>query len=115
MSSISASSSSSAAVVESGPATPAPTRPEIASGAPPSASAAPPKAGESAENYRHVVIVLDPRTRVIECTAGIQWIIQNRRGDRWYGQSFCRTKEALLRLTGSSHPALTSLPDRFPE
>jgi hypothetical protein len=29
--------------------------------------------------------------------------------------SFCRTKEALLRLTGGNHPALTSLPDQFPE
>jgi hypothetical protein len=89
--------------------------PEISSCAPLRASPAPPKVGESAENYPHVVVVLDPRTRVIECDAGIQWIIQNRRGHRWYGVSFCRTKEALLRLTGSNHPALTSLPDRFPE
>jgi hypothetical protein len=112
---ISISSSSGSALFESGPGIPVPSSPGIASCTPPSASPGPPKVGESAENYPRVVVVLDPNRRVIECSAGIQWVLQNRRGNRWDGMSFCRTKEALLHLTGSNHPALTSLPDQFPE
>ena len=94
---------------------PVPASAEIASGTPPGAPAGYLKANEGAENYPRVVVVLDANRRVIECHAGIQWVIQNRRGYRWYGVCFCRTKEALLRLAGSNHPVLLSLPDRFPE
>jgi hypothetical protein len=72
---------------------------------------------EHAENYPHVVVVLGPKTRVIECADRIQWIIQHRTGSLktpWAGRSFCRTKEALIRIAGS-HPALEALPHRFPE
>ena len=62
-------------------------------------------APETAEGYPAVVAVLDAKMRVIECAAGIQWIVQRRRGDQWHGESFCRTREALLRITGSHHPA----------
>jgi hypothetical protein len=75
------------------------------------------EAGESAEEYPAVVVVLDANRRVIECAAGIQWIVQVRRRkgrSPWEGVSFCRTKEALVRLVGS-HPTLLALPDRFPE
>jgi hypothetical protein len=58
--------------------------------------------------------MLDAKTRVIECRDGIQWIIQHHRNGRgcngWRGVSFCRTKEALLRLAGN-HPDLLALPD----
>jgi hypothetical protein len=95
-----------------------PTAVEIAPYRAPRQDAAPPKIGETMENYPRVVAVLGSKTRVIECAAGVQWIIQRRvhKGRHpWEGTSFCRTKEALLRLTGSDHPALASLPDRFPE
>jgi hypothetical protein len=112
---ISISSSSSSGVLEHGPGLLLPRSPEIAHNTPPGVPAAHPKANEGADDYPGVVVVLDAHTRVIECAARIQWIIQSRRGDRWTGVSFCRTKEALLRLTGSNHPALLELPDRFPE
>jgi hypothetical protein len=85
--------------------------PEIASGSPLCGRGAP----ETTEEYPAVIAVLDARTRVIECRDGIQWIIQRRQGkgrDPWRGVSFCRTKEALLRLAGR-HPALDALPERF--
>jgi hypothetical protein len=72
---------------------------------------------ESSDTYPHVVAVLDAKHRVIECAAHIQWIIQVRRREGlhpWQGVSFCRTKEALVRLAGP-HPLLLALPDRFLE
>jgi hypothetical protein len=74
-------------------------------------------APETSDQYPRVVAALDPKRRVIECAAGLQWIIQVRKRNGahpWESVSFCRTKEALLRLTGN--PAvLQSLPDWFPE
>lgn len=74
--------------------------------------------GESANNYPHVVCYINGDRRVIECAAGIQWVIQFRHRKtgnyQWEGESFCRTKEALLRLAGP-HEKLLALPDRFPE
>jgi hypothetical protein len=67
--------------------------------------------------YPYVVAVLDDDRRVIECAARIQWIIQkrvSRRGYPWEGISFCRTKEALIRLAGPD-PVLMRLPDRYQE
>ena len=64
-----------------------------------------------------MVAVLDDDHRVIECAARIQWIIQkrvSRRGYPWEGVSFCRTREALIRLAGP-HPVLMTLPDRYQE
>jgi hypothetical protein len=83
------------------------------------ASCVPPRRGgstESSDQYSRIVVALDPKTRVIECRDGIQWIVQRKTGsgcDPWRGVSFCRTKEALVRLVGS-HAALRALPDRFP-
>jgi hypothetical protein len=80
--------------------------------------AAPPRLPpETSDQYPQVVAVLDPTHRVIECPAGLQWIIQVRKRNGphpWASVSFCRTKEALLRLTGNP-VGLQSLPDRFPE
>jgi hypothetical protein len=74
---------------------------------------------ETYDEYFRVTARLDGKTRVIECAAGIQWIVQRRTGRDWKGVSFCRTKEALLRCAREwvpgEHPALLALPDRFPE
>jgi hypothetical protein len=72
---------------------------------------------ETSDEYPHVVAVLDSTRRIIECPAGLQWIIQVRKRNGphpWASVSFCRTKEALLRLTGNP-VGLQSLPDCFPE
>ena len=84
--------------------------------APPRAITRPQKA-ESAEDYPDVVAVLDAKTRVIECNAGSQWIVQRRQGSQWHGASFCRTRDALLRCVGEHerHPALLALPAWFRE
>ena len=68
---------------------------EIAYNTPPNGRAIP----ESADAYP-AVAALDPKTRVIECSAGLQWVIQRRAGKQWSGRHFCRTKEALLRCEG---------------
>jgi hypothetical protein len=71
---------------------------------------------ESSDQYPRILVIINAGTRVIECKDGLQWIIQRRAGggrDPWRGVSFCRTKEALLRVTGSGRPALLALPDRF--
>jgi hypothetical protein len=51
------------------------------------------------------------RRRVIVCSASIQWIVQNRKGEQWRSRSFCQAKEALIRCCGSSTPELDALPD----
>jgi hypothetical protein len=95
---------------------PDPTLPEIpadAEIAPQHAPASRKRPREYAEDYPYVVAVLDAKTRVIECADGIQWIVQRRTGSLkypWAGRSFCRTKEALLRIAGR-HPALEALPE----
>jgi hypothetical protein len=74
---------------------------------------------ESSDAYPHIVVDFGDGWRVIECAAGLQWIVQQRvkrRGPRvWDARSFCRTKEALLRCAKHSHPALDALPDWFSE
>jgi hypothetical protein len=77
---------------------------------------------ESADNYQNVVLFLNDRWRVIECSAGIQWIVQYRASaetysrSHWTGRSFCRTREALIRscisLSGTAH-GLEMLPERI--
>jgi hypothetical protein len=72
------------------------------------ASAAYPSAkcskSEEADDYFAVVAGLNKTWRVIVCSAGIQWVLQSRRGQRrggarWEGRSYCRTKEAIIRLS----------------
>jgi hypothetical protein len=87
--------------------------PEIAYNRAPRVKFAP----ETSDQYPRWVAVLDPKRRVIECAAGLQWIIQVRKRNGahpWESVSYCRTKEALLRLTGNPD-VLQSLPDWFPE
>jgi hypothetical protein len=73
---------------------------------------------ETSDVYPHVVVDFGDGWRVIECAAGVQWVLQKRLGGRqypWRGQSYCRTKKALLRCAERSHPLLDVLPDQFPE
>jgi hypothetical protein len=83
---------------------------------------------EEAENYHAVVTQLSDDWRVIVCRAGIQWILQHRAGQRhgtarWVGRSYCRTSEALNRLShkhaGTLRPdaaaILAALPERIEE
>jgi hypothetical protein len=81
---------------------------------------------EEADDYHAVVARLNDSWRVIVCAAGIQWILQRRRGERrgtarWESRCFCRTSEALNRLSrgraGAIDPSadatLASLPERI--
>ena len=58
--------------------------------------------GESGDTYDRVVVRLNEKWRVVECRAGIQWILQRRKsasdGGGWSSRSFCRTSEAIRRL-----------------
>jgi hypothetical protein len=85
---------------------PAPETPAITS-----ASPSRPRLGETADAYPGVVAVLAGDRRVITCRAGIQWILQVRKGGQWRSRSFCQTKAALIRCCGGSHPLLEALPD----
>jgi sulfur transfer complex TusBCD TusB component (DsrH family) len=56
---------------------------------------------EGSEDYPALVAVLNPGWRVIVCRDGIQWILQHRHmrkgRARWDGNSYCQTRDALLR------------------
>ena len=59
---------------------------------------------ETADSYSGVVAQLCDRHRVIICRDHLQWILQVRRGERhgqprWEGLAYCRTREALIRLS----------------
>ena len=81
---------------------------------------------EESDNYPRIVARLNDDWRVIACRANIQWILQHRAGKRhgvarWESRSFCRTSEALNRLSrrhaGAIDPnaaaILASLPERI--
>ena len=71
---------------------------------------------ESADDYDHVVVMLEAKTRVI--AADIQLIIQRRiNGGRypWQSQYYFRSKAGLLFYAKSDAPELLALPDWFPE
>jgi hypothetical protein len=58
---------------------------------------------------------LDAKTRVVTCRSNIQWVIQRKRGHKWLGVSFCRTRDALVRVAkglGYVSEALNALPQR---
>jgi hypothetical protein len=60
---------------------------------------------------------------VVACKNNIQWILQVRRGNRWHGKYFFRTREGLVLLareyageiSGDALVILLRLPERFPE
>jgi hypothetical protein len=72
---------------------------------------------ESSDDYPDIVVMIDPKTRVI--AADIQWIIQKRRREgrrAWEGVYYCRSKEGLLLYAPKpTAPELLALPDWFPE
>jgi hypothetical protein len=42
------------------------------------------------------VAKLNDRWHVIRCKDGIQWVLQRRRGAKWRGAYYCRSREGLL-------------------
>ncbi|PLX37071.1 MAG: hypothetical protein C0606_11180 [Hyphomicrobiales bacterium] len=74
---------------------------------------------ECDSNYRGVAINIDPNWRVIACRDGIQWILQQKRGEkrgqpRFEARGYFRTRKALIRLCRNliptiSHDALAAL------
>lgn len=57
---------------------------------------------ESSDDYRGLVVQLNPLWRVVECRDGIQWIVQRSDGmrdgrRRWTGRSYFRSRDALIR------------------
>ena len=86
-----------------------------------------PVKSEEADDYHAVVAQLSDQWRIIVGAAGLQWILQrgylakNHGGMRWRSRSFCRTSEALIRVSrehaGDLRPAaaaiLAALPERI--
>jgi hypothetical protein len=79
---------------------------------------------EEADEYAGIIVKLNCNWRVIVCAAGIQWVLQRRAGERhgtarWEGRGFCRTREALNRLSrkrgGVIDPAAIDILDSLPE
>ena len=65
------------------------------------------------DDYSGVIVKLDNRHRIIDCVDDIQWIIQRRRGARWFGCSFHRDRDVLIersRATGEALKLLQALP-----
>jgi hypothetical protein len=60
---------------------------------------------EEADDYHAVVARLNADWRVIVCSVGLQWVLQrgylakNHGGMRWRCRCFCRTSEALIRVS----------------
>jgi hypothetical protein len=58
---------------------------------------------ETADDYPHIVVMLNSNWRVVQCTDAVQWVLQRRgspdkpRRDDWRGRSYCRTRDALIR------------------
>ena len=79
---------------------------------------------EGADDYPAVVAQLNADWRVIVCAGDIQWILQRRCGERhgrarWEGRSFCRTSEAVNRLSrtqaGAIDPTAAAILALLPE
>jgi hypothetical protein len=73
---------------------------------------------EEADAYRDVLVRLNANWRVIICAARIQFVLQRRSGKRhgrarWEGRSYCRTREALIRVShehaGAIDPAAAAV------
>jgi len=67
------------------------------------AAVAPVSHRESDDAYQPVVVRLNKDWRVICCKDDLQWILQRRKGERRGGarfdaRSYCRTREALIRV-----------------
>lgn len=62
---------------------------------------------ETSNDYHGVIAPLDNANRLVLCDKGIQWILQRRKGNRWKGMSFFRTREALLNHLHQTIPNLS--------
>jgi hypothetical protein len=74
---------------------------------------------ETSDRYP-TIVPINRKWRVIGCAAGIQWILQTRRGERWDSRYFCRTRAGLMQCVrehvGEIDPVeLLRLPERFPD
>ena len=59
---------------------------------------------ERDDNYKGVIVQLDPRWRIIECRDAIQWIIQKRSAEPlnpgyWLGASYLTERNKLIELS----------------
>lgn len=59
---------------------------------------------ETADCYIRLVAQLTDRWRVIVCNGGIQWVLQQKRGERrgrarWTGVGYFQTRNALIRTS----------------
>lgn len=81
---------------------------------------------EEADSYPAVIVSLNDRWRVIECRDGMQWILQQRKGQRngqavWRGRRFHRNRDALSssirelsgEVTKTAPADVLSLPQRM--
>jgi hypothetical protein len=66
---------------------------------------------ESADDYPHLVAILNAGWRVIECAAGIQWILQRRKGER-HGSPRWDAKKPWSAVCESMPARLSPLPRR---
>jgi hypothetical protein len=64
---------------------------------------------EKDESYYRVIVRLSDKSRVIECSDGIQWIIQYLSGRLWRGVSFHRDRDVLIERSGATGDALAVL------
>lgn len=78
---------------------------------------------EEADDYRHVVVVVNQNWRIVECRDGIQWILQQRSGQRhgqprWQSRKHNRCKETLIRnvhaFSGEVAPIAREVLDELP-
>jgi len=107
------------------PRAPLPNKSGFGSAAPRHVGASMTGAGsEEADDYCVIVAKLNENWRVIVWAAGIQWILQRRRGERrgrarWEGRSYCRTKAAITHLSrrfaGTIDPSATRILAALPE
>jgi len=78
---------------------------------------------ESDGNYRGVVAILNELWRVTACRDGIQWMLQKAEksphGATWRSRTFCRTRDALIRVCGEHageiSPAAMRILEALPE
>ena len=79
---------------------------------------------ESSDGYSNLVAVLNRKWRIVQCRDGIQWILQSRDSltaltGIWRSRSYCRTKEALLRVSaahaGEIAPTAAAVLARLPD
>jgi len=70
---------------------------------------------EGDDDYGRVVARLGTTYRVIACRDDLQWIVQERMGNRWRSLHYCTSREGVLRRVKGlpGWESLSTLPDRF--